>query len=439
MFERFKAALVSSPYVPPAEEMKTTVPVVPYVAVNGLGAWIAAQQAEGDAEPALVEGDTGVHGSAKAPSVLDMLCRQIERSGAAPVRPVWLDPLPTHLPLGTLIDIADNAAPRTCMAVFGTVDDPKHQSQFPLEWDFTGAGANLVIVGSPSTGKSTLVRTMVTSMSARYAPGDVAFYIIDYGGGSLSPLAALPHVATVTSRVDPERIQRTVNDVRTTLNRREQLFREKGIDSMAAFRRARENGDLPGESGDVFLIVDGWGTFREEYDDLDYAVADIAARGANFGVHVIVTVTQGMQVRMRMMSAMGGRIELRMNDAYDSEFERKMMEQVPKETIGRGLTGDRKSALIFQTALPALGLPELAPGEDYDDSHLQAGQSELLAAISDKWGDLAVDKVEVLPSVVRLSELPALRKGADQFVVGLSEMNLGPAAISLMGSEPHLQ
>lgn len=440
VFERFKAALVSSPYVPPADEVKTTVPVVPYVAVNGLGAWVAAQAAAAaETDPVEVPDDGGVHGSAKAPSVLDVLCRQIEQSGAPKVRPVWLDPLPTHLPVGNLLDVADTAPPRTCEAVLGLVDDPKHQAQFPLEWDFTGAGANLVVVGSPSTGKSTLIRTIVTSMAARYAPGDVAFYVIDYGGGSLSPLASLPHVATVTSRVDPERIQRTVNDVRSTLNRREKLFREKGLDSMAAFRRARENGELPGEQGDVFLIVDGWGTFREEYDELDYAIADLAARGANFGVHVIVTVTQGMQVRMRMMSAMGGRIELRMNDAYDSEFERKMMEQVSKEAPGRGLTGDRKSALIFHSTLPALSLPELEPGEDYDDAHLQEGQTALVSAISDKWGDQSVDKVEVLPTVVHLSDLPAMKAGAKDMVIGLSEMNLGPARISMMGTDPHLQ
>ena len=94
---------------------------------------------------------------------------------------------------------------------------------------------------------------------------------------------------------------------------------------------------LPWLGALIYLIARGKGMQER-------AVADMAARGANFGVHVVVTVTQGMQVRMRMMSAMGGRIELRMNDAYDSEFERKMMEQVSKDAPGRGLTGDHDRA-----------------------------------------------------------------------------------------------
>ena len=45
VFERFKAALVSSPYAPPTDGPKTEVPAVPYLAVNGLGAWVAQRSA----------------------------------------------------------------------------------------------------------------------------------------------------------------------------------------------------------------------------------------------------------------------------------------------------------------------------------------------------------------------------------------------------------
>ncbi|KQY56055.1 hypothetical protein ASD11_16425 [Aeromicrobium sp. Root495] len=438
VFDRFKAALVSSPYVPPTDGPKTAVPVVPYVATNGLGAWLAQQAAalEKMEMAAQAAEATATDPRAKS-SVLDVICEQIETSGRDRVRPVWLDPLPSRLPLGSLVEVGDSQPDSSCHAVLGLVDDPKHQDQFPLEWDFTGGGANLIITGSPQTGKSTLLRTMIMSMAMTYAPGAVSFYCIDFGGGSLSALEGVPHVASVTSRVDPERITRTVNDVRAVLNRRESLFREKGLDSMAAYRRARAAGTLPeGEPGDVFLVVDGWGTFRDEYDDLDYAIADIAARGTNFGVHVVVTVTQAMQVRMRMQGSMGGRLELRLNDAYDSEFERAVMEQIPKDMMGRGITGSRKSATIFQTALPVLAIPD---GVEDDPSVLDDAQRTLIEAVKERWGDQAVARVQVLPRHVGMADLPEIKLGDKGVLVGLSEINLGPAEIELWGADPHLQ
>ena len=432
VFDRFKAALVSSPYVPPREGPRATVPVVPYVAVNGLGAWMAQRALEegGEADPSSLVSQA--LSSAKQRSVLDVLCAQIVDTGAPLVRPVWLEPLPHQLPLGDLLPVETTGAPGTCAAVLGMVDDPGKQSQFPLEWDFTGGGANLVVTGSPQTGKSTLVRTLILSAAIRYAPGDVVFYCIDYGGGSLAPLRELPHVAAVATRVDPERITRTVNDVRSALDQREALFREHGLDSMGAYRRARARGDLPPDAtGDLFLVVDGWGTFRDEYDDLDYAIADLAARGPNFGVHVVVTVTQAMQVRMRMQGSMGGRLELRLNDIYDSEFDRKVMEQISADAPGRGITGSRTAALLFQSALPAL-----RADEDDDPAELQR---ELIAVVVEKWGDTGIAKVEVLPAVVRTSDLPSVERGDTGILVGLSELNLGPAEINLFGADPHLQ
>ncbi len=431
VFERFKAALVSAAYVPPTGEAKTVVPVVPYVALNGLGAWLAAQSAaEETGVVATADGDSPANG--RVQSVLDVLCAQIAGSGLARVRPVWVEPLPAVLPLGSLVDLDQRADRTTCRAVIGLVDDPTHQDQRPLDYDFTGSGANLVVTGSPQSGKSTLLRALVLSLANSYAPGDVAFYCIDHGGGSLSPLLKVPHVASVATRVDPEKIQRTVNDVRTLLDARETLFRDRSFDSMGAYRRARAKGELDEDQvGDVFLIVDGWGTFRDEYDDLDYVVSDLAARGTNFGVHVIVTVTQGMQVRMRMQSSMGGRLEMRLNDVYDSEFDRAMMEQVPKETNGRGVMGSRKQAFLFQAALPVLSLPD---GEE-DES---AGQSALIEHVANKWDGRSVAKVAVLPARVSARDLPTLERGDDDLLVGISELNLGPASVNVWDSDPHL-
>ena len=426
VFERFKAALVSSPYTPPVEGPKTIVPVVPYVALNGLGTWIAQQAAAANEEADQPDQPTGPDNQ----SVLDVICHQLESVGAPKVRPVWLDPLPDTLTLDDLIDVDERGDVATVKAALGRVDDAAKQRQFVLDWDFSGAAGNLVIAGSPASGKSVLLATMITSMALRYAPNDVAFYCIDYGGGLLTGLEPMPHVGAVATRMDAERIQRTINDVMGILNAREQLFKDYGLNSMRDLRNARAEGRVPADvPGDVFLVVDGWGTFREEYDQLEFVVGDIAARGLNYGVHVVLSVTQGMQIRMRMQPAFGGQLEFRLNDSYDSSFDRKLMDQIPKDTPGRGLT-DIDGNLQFHGALPRID------GEqDADD--ISAGIAHAASVVSQRW-TTRVSKVKVLPSLVRLSELDTPKPGQEDIPVGLSELNLGTAMVGLFGSSPHM-
>jgi S-DNA-T family DNA segregation ATPase FtsK/SpoIIIE len=424
VFDRFKAALVSSPYVPPSDGPKTTVPVVPYVALNGLGAWLAQQASV--TEVADVVSEPGSSGT----SVLDVLCRQMAASGRPQVRPVWLDPLPEQLPLGGLLDESP-AAPGSVDAVLGLIDDPTHQAQLPLVWDFTGARANMLVVGSPATGKSVLLASMITSLAWAYAPGDVVFYCIDYGGGTLRGLEGLAHVASVAGRLDAERRGRTVNDVRSLIDEREQMFREHGIDSMTGWRRARADGRLPADvSGDVFLVIDGWGILRDEDDALDWAVSDIAARGPAYGVHVVITVTQSMQVRIRMQPAFGGRIEMRLGDVFDSEFGRDLMKQIPADAAGRGLS-DVGGARQFQAALPT-------DDADADRTDVQGMLEAWVGRINERWPDRQVSQVQTLPETVWVDELDRSDLGRWEVPIGFSELNLGTATIDFGGIAPHL-
>jgi S-DNA-T family DNA segregation ATPase FtsK/SpoIIIE len=429
VFERFKAALVSSPYVPPSEGPKTEVPAVPYVAVNGLGAWIAQMNAEAVAQ-ATSEATDGRLSKRGERSMLDVVCERLAAVGATRVRPVWLPPLPSKLTLDAVLDPGQVGDPGTVKAVVGLIDEPAKQSQYPLEWDFAGGAGNVMVVGAPQSGKSVTVRTLISSLALRYAPGDVAFYCLDFGGGSLRALADAPHVATVTPRTDSERISRTINDVLTQLDGRDQLFRNCGVSTIEEFRRNKAAGAITTDApSDIFLVIDGWGSFREEYDALDYTVADIAARGLNYGVHVIITVSQSMEVRMRMQPAFGGRIELRLNDAFDSNYGRATAEQVTKDTPGRGVV---EPGLLFHAALPRIdGVA--------DDEDLSDGQAALVQALKEKWPDRMVERVRVLPEIVRRSELPPVEPAYPEIPVGVLDRNLRAASVDLLaGSSPHL-
>jgi S-DNA-T family DNA segregation ATPase FtsK/SpoIIIE len=426
VFERFKAALVSAPYTPPQAETTTVVPVVPYLSVNGLGGWLAGQ-----ALATRPNGDRagGATPAPAARSILDVAVRRLAGAGAGAARPVWLDPLPEVLPLDLVQDPQARGGADSVTATLGLVDDPSAQRQFPLEWDFTGAGGNLLVVGAPQAGKSTVLRTLICSMALRYAPGEVAFYCIDYGGGALVPLAELPVVAGVATRLDPERVSRTIAEVMNAVNGREALFREHGLASAAALRAARAAGRVPADvPGAIFLVIDGWAVFREDFELLEDRVGEIAARGANYGVHVVLSISQAMQIRMRMQPSFTGRVELRLSDAFDSAFDRELQKRVSKETPGRGVVeGD----LMFHAAVPRIdGEPATAD--------LAPAQAALIAAAAQRWPQGRVATLQVLPRVYPYEQLPPVEPGGDGFPLGVSDRNLQPVGINLLGASPHL-
>ncbi|HSK95888.1 MAG TPA: type VII secretion protein EccCb, partial [Euzebyales bacterium] len=424
VFERFKAALVSGPYEAPHETVEQTAPVVPYLAVNGIGGWLAKRSARsGLAAP---RPERAVVASRR--TTLDVIVERIAAAGAVPARQVWVEPLPAVLPLDRVQEPAPPAAV-SVTAVLGLVDDPARQRQYPLEWDFTGAGGNLLVVGAPQSGKTMLVRTLVSSMALRYPPGAVAFYCIDHGGGGLAPLESLPQVAVVTARSDAERIRRTVSEVANAIAAREELFGRLGVHSAADLRTARAAGRVPSDvPGDIFLVVDGWGSFREEHDRLEMAIGELAGRGLTYGVHVVLTVNQTMQVRLRMQSVFGGRLELRLNDSFDSAFDRKAHERIAKDMPGRGLA---EGGLEFQTAVPRTD--GVAATDD-----LAAAQRQLVDAAIARWPDGGVPRVQVLPTQYAYGELPAPDPDAPGVPIGLSERDLAVASVDLSGADPHL-
>ena len=71
----------------------------------------------------------------------------------------------------------------------GTVDRPREQRRDTLTVDLAGAGGHVAVVGGPRSGKSTLLRTLVTSLSLTTTPAESQFYVLDFGGGTFALVA----------------------------------------------------------------------------------------------------------------------------------------------------------------------------------------------------------------------------------------------------------
>ncbi|MER6913307.1 type VII secretion protein EccCa [Streptomyces sp. NPDC000594] len=413
---RFRAAYVSGAYR--AAAVRTRRPaviaqqVVPYTA-RFVEPQPAAPADSGGAAPE-------PEPPAEAATMMDIIVDRLVGQGP-PAHRVWLPPLdePPTLDglLPQLTGAADSGVPAGQLSVpVGVVDKPLEQRRDVLVAGLAGADGHVGVVGATQSGKSTLIRTLVTALALTHTPRDVQFYCLDFGGGSLASLRGLPHVGCVAGRLDVDRVTRAVSEVTAVIDHREELFREHGVESMAEYRRARAAGRFHDEDpyGDVFLVIDGWVTLRSDFERLEGSVQEISQRGLGYGVHLVIATARWMDLRSWLRDVLGTRFELKLGDAMESDINSKAQALVPKSP-GRGLTPER---LHFLTAVPRTDGVESAEG--IADAH-----RALVESVAAGWDGPPAPPIRLLPPVLPVAEVPPV-EGDLRFALGLEETGLRP-------------
>ncbi|MFJ8823031.1 type VII secretion protein EccCa [Streptomyces sp. NPDC102467] len=399
---RFRAAYSSGTYrrrTGAVMQARVASQVVPWTS-----GWVVPRTLEAAPEPEVEEsGDNG-----DTETLLAVALERLQGSGP-PAHRVWLPPLEAPSPLDALLGGVAPDPERGLTATawpgngrlrvpVGLVDKPFEQRRDPLIVDLSGAGGHVAIAGGSQSGKSTLARTLISALALTHTPAEIQFYCLDFGGGGLSQLAGLPHVGGVAARLNPERVHRAVAEVMTLLARREQFFVDHTLDSMQSYRRRRAAGEFRDEPfGDVLMVIDGWSTVRQDYDELIPKFNELAARGLNYGIHLVITTTRWVELSAQIRDQSATRLELRMGDPMDSEIDTRKARSVPRSG-GRGITADSKMHFLA-------GLPRLDGSGSLDD--LGDGVGHLVAEISRHWKGARAPQVRMLPHRLPLAELPA--------------------------------
>ncbi|MCX4966948.1 type VII secretion protein EccCa [Streptomyces sp. NBC_00654] len=415
---RFRAAYVSGPYRRRSgseHQARVASQVVPWTS-----AWVVPRQIP-ELPPEEVEPERPEE---ESQSLLAVAVERMRDAGP-PAHQVWLPPLtePSALDetLGPLAPhpeygLTNMELRGQLKAPVGIVDRPFDQRRDPLIVDLSAAGGHAGIAGGPQSGKSTLLRTLISALALTHTPREVQFYCLDFGGGTLAALAGLPHVGGVAARMDKERVGRVMAEVTAVLAHRERFFLEQGIDSMPTYRRRRAAGEFPDEAhGDVFLAVDGWSTVRQDYDQYLSTFNALAARGLNYGIHLLITTSRWVELTAAVRDQTGTRLELRMGDPMDSMIDVRKAATVPR-VPGRGLTRDSK--LHYLAALPRVD--GRAGAGDLSD-----GVADLVARVSEHWPGPPAPPVRMLPTLLPASELPPAGDDALRIPLGVEEETMG--------------
>jgi S-DNA-T family DNA segregation ATPase FtsK/SpoIIIE len=430
---RFKAAYVSAAYQPDPRHVTDDGQPAAREVIEYRPGFAPLPVAEKPPEEAPAEPED----NGPQPSLLDIVVDRLRERGPAAHR-IWLPPLsepPTLAHLLPPLTVTPELGLSTpgwdgrgrLHAVIGVIDRPFDQRRDPYWLNLSGAAGHVGVAGGTQSGKSTVLRSLIASMALIHTPAEIQFYCLDFGGGTLSALEGLPHVGGVANRQNVERVRRTVAEVSTILQQRERDFAERGVDSISTYRKRLAAGGLESDGwGDVFLVVDGWLTLRQEYESLEPVITDLAARGLGYGIHVMATTNKWSEFRPSIRDLFGTRIELKLGDAYESEISRSASLAVPEGAPGRGLT---KDGMHFLSALPRID------GVQSTDD-LSDGLRALVENVKASWQGPAARPVRLLPSMLPAAGMPGPEQTGNRIALGIDEATLSPVALDLE-TDPH--
>lgn len=121
-------------------------------------------------------------------------------------------------------------------AWIGVYDDPDHQNQD--QYAVNLSAANMIIIGSAQTGKTTILQNVIRSLSEQYTPDEVAIYIIDFASMVLKNFETLNHVGGVVSSSEDEKLKNLFKMLWEEMETRKEKLLSVGVSSFVAYKEA---------------------------------------------------------------------------------------------------------------------------------------------------------------------------------------------------------
>ncbi|WUH90754.1 type VII secretion protein EccCa [Streptomyces sp. NBC_00433] len=192
-----------------------------------------------------------------------------------------------------------------------------------------GVGPHGLVVGATGSGKSELLRTLVTGLTMTHAPEHLSFVLVDFkGGATFAGVTDLPHVAGLITNLADDLAM--VDRVRTALHgeqqRRQKMLRQAGnVDSVREYQILQAAGgtDVDGRPLEpmpyLVVVVDEFGELLAQRPDFIELFVQIGRVGRSLGMHLLLATQRLDEGRLRgLESHLSYRICLRTFSAQES-------------------------------------------------------------------------------------------------------------------------
>ena len=286
----------------------------------------------------------------------------------------------------------------------GMYDYPEEQRQGVQYLNLAETG-HTGIYGAPSTGKTTLLKTILMSCAVYFTPEDIQIYGIDCGGWSTSIFSDLPHTGGIALDCEPEKVEKLQKLLWEILEARKRLFLNARVSSLSAYREASGE-KIPA----VILAIDNLPALFELYPDTENLMITLTREGGAYGIYVIFTAGSSTGVRYKVQQNIKGAVAFDLTDKsdYTNLIGRISGRSLPKVTGRAWIKG--MPPMMFQAAVFMEGATELDRTKN---------AQALFAQMNEAWTGPRPDPIPVMPQTVTLEEMKAAYTCRTRIPVGI--------------------
>lgn len=291
----------------------------------------------------------------------------------------------------------------------GDLDDPYRHARPPF---VIAPDSNVAVYGGSKSGKSTAIMAMIASSALVYQ-GDVAWYIIDYAGGSLESVEKFPNVGGYATKADNDHIERYLGEMYNVLDYREQVMSTRRTPRFADYlAHNKANPDPRDPYGYMMLVIDGYDALVLEDETWKTSIMRLLLNGPRHGIRVVITAPDVMSVPIKQQGQFPAAVVLRVDDpsrmgsTIDSNI-RQRIKTIPDQP-GRGIdTRSGMPSLIFVPKFEEI-VPLVAAERgrnavyNYAEDH-SAGVANLGAKLAERIP--AVPRIATVPHKVPYADL----------------------------------
>jgi S-DNA-T family DNA segregation ATPase FtsK/SpoIIIE len=301
--------------------------------------------------------------------------------------------------------------------VLGARDVPEEQAQDEAYFrpDIDG---NLAIFGAGGTGKTVALRSLAAAAGITPRGGPVDVYGLDFGTGGLRMLEVLPHVGSIVSGDDPERVIRLIRMLSAIRDDRSKRYSALNASTIVGYRTAAK---APEEKR-ILLLLDNYPGFRNDFEigagrtQWYSAFQELLGDGRGLGIHVALTADRPGS----LPSAIGATIQRRVILRQADESSYALLD-APKDVLGADSPPGRAIIDGHEAQIAIVG--------GSSDTVEQSRAIEALAESIARTGRVPAEPVGALPTEISASTMPSAVDGLP--VVGISDDTLAP-----IGFEP---